>query len=123
MIVADFFQNHYEDHLDRLRDSLRGKLHALVAALEQHFGASVTFQVPRGGIFLWVKFPEGVDTTKALAPALQEGIAFNAGPDWAADPDAARNYLRLCFALPSEAQIAEGVAKLARVFHQEFGIP
>ena len=35
----------------------------------------------------------------------------------------ATNYLRLCYALPSEQHIAEGIAKLARVFHQEAGIP
>jgi hypothetical protein len=29
----------------------------------------------------------------------------------------------LCYALPSEPQIAEGIAKLAQVFHREVGIP
>jgi 2-aminoadipate transaminase len=64
-----------------------------------------------------------VDTKKLEGPALKQGVAFNAGPDWATDPEAARNYLRLCYALPSEQQIAEGIAKLAQVFRQEAGIP
>lgn len=123
LIVADFFQNHYEEHMERLRDSLRHKLDALVAALHRHFGSAVEFQAPRGGMFLWVKFPEGVDTMKVVAPALKEGVAFNPGPEWTTDPDAARNYLRLCYALPSDRQIDEGVAKLAQVFHREVGIP
>jgi hypothetical protein len=29
----------------------------------------------------------------------------------------------LCYALPSEQLIAEGVAKLAQVFHREAGVP
>ena len=62
LIVADFFQNHYEEHMDRLRASLREKLEAMTAALTTHFGSVVEFQAPRGGMFLWVKFPEGVDT-------------------------------------------------------------
>jgi len=74
-------------------------------------------------MFLWVKFPEGVDTMKLVTPALKEGIAFNPGPEWSTDPDAARHYLRLCYALPSEQQITEGIAKLAQVFHREAGIP
>jgi 2-aminoadipate transaminase len=123
MIVADFFQNHFEEHMDRLRASMRHKLHALIAALEEHFGSAVEFKAPRGGMFLWVKFPEVVDTLKLAAPALKEGIAFNPGPDWSAEPEAASNYLRLCYALPSEQQIAEGIAKLAQVFHREAGIP
>lgn len=123
MVVADFFQNHYEEHLDNLRASLRRKLQAMITAVETHFGSVAEFTVPRGGIFLWIKFPDQIDTRKLVAPALNAGIAFNAGPDWSADPDAAANYLRLCFALPSEQLITEGVAKLAQVFHQEAGIP
>lgn len=123
IIVADFFQNHYEEHMDRLRQSLRHKLDALMVALRKYFGSVIEFEAPRGGMFLWVKFPAGIDTSKLAAPALKEGVAFNPGPDWTTDPNAARNYLRLCFALPSDQQIDEGVARLAQVFHREVGIP
>jgi 2-aminoadipate transaminase len=123
MVVADFFQNHYREHLDQLCESLKHKLNVLVQALQSHFGDTVTFDVPPGGIFLWVKFPEHIDTKKVEAAALAEGVAFNAGPDWAADPEAARNYLRLCFALASDEIIEEGIAKLAQVFRQETGVP
>jgi 2-aminoadipate transaminase len=123
LIVADYFQNHYEEHMERLRASLRQKLDVLIAALQEHFGSAVEFRAPRGGMFLWVKFPAGVETMQLVAPALKEGIAFNPGPEWATDPDAARNYLRLCYALPSDQAITEGIAKLALVFHREIGIP
>ena len=109
--------------MDRLRASMRRKLDAMTTALTTHFGSAVEFQAPRGGMFLWVKLPEGVDTRKLAAPALEEGIAFNPGPEWATDPDVARHYLRLCYALPSEQQITEGIARLAQVFHREVGIP
>lgn len=123
MVVADFFQNHYEEHMDKVRAGMKHKLHALLAALDRHFGSVVEYRVPPGGMYLWVKFPEGIDTKKVEAPAQAAGIAFNAGPDWAAEPDAARNYLRLCYALPSEQLIDEGIAKLAEVFQQTVGIP
>jgi 2-aminoadipate transaminase len=123
IIVADFFQNHYEDHMQRLRSGFRHKLEAMTAALREHFGTAVEFQAPRGGMFLWVKFPATVDTMKLVAPALQEGVAFNPGPEWSTDAEVARNYLRLCYALPTDQQITEGIARLARVFHQEVGIP
>ena len=123
MVVADYFQNHYEEHMEAVRAGMKHKLHALLAALDKHFGSVVEYRVPPGGMYLWVKFPEGIDTKKVEAPAQAAGIAFNAGPDWAADPDAARNYLRLCYALPSEQLIDEGIAKLAEVFQQTVGIP
>ncbi|HEY7493700.1 MAG TPA: PLP-dependent aminotransferase family protein [Candidatus Tectomicrobia bacterium] len=123
LIVADFFQNHYEEHMGRLRASLRSKLDTMIAALRTHFGSVVEFQAPRGGMFLWVKFPPEVDTLQLAAPALKEGVAFNPGPEWTTDPDMARNYLRLCYALPSAQQITEGIARLAQVFHREAGVP
>ena len=69
MVVADYFQNHYQEHMDRLCTSLKHKLNTLVKALQTHFGDAVTYDIPPGGIFLWVKFPEHIDTKKVEAAA------------------------------------------------------
>jgi 2-aminoadipate transaminase len=116
MIVADYFTNHYEEHILNVRAGLRRKCDALTAALREHFGPTVEVEQPAGGMYLWVKLPEGVDCRHFVEPAIHEGIAFNPGPDWSVDPEAATNYIRLCFALPTEAEIWEGIEKLARVF-------
>ncbi len=121
MIVGDYFSKHYEEHIMNVRSGLRRKRDALAAALREHFGPTVEFEVPRGGMYLWVKLPSGVDSRSLVAPALKEGIAFNPGPDWSADPEAATNYIRLCFALPSESEIWEGVENMAQVFQLRTG--
>ena len=121
MIVGDYFSNHYDEHIQNVRSGLRRKCDALTAALREHFGPTVEVEPPRGGMYLWVKLPSGVDSRKFVAPAAREGIAFNPGPDWSADPEAAANYIRLCFALPSESEIWEGVEKLAKVFQLDAG--
>ena len=123
MIVGDYFTHHYEDHILEVRSALQRKCDVLSSALRESFGPSVEFEAPRGGMYLWVKLPDGVDSRDLEGPALREGIAFNPGPDWSADPDAAAGYIRLCFALPSEAEIREGVEKLADVFRREGAIP
>ena len=123
MIVADYFINHYEDHIQSMRAALKRKCDVLASALRESFGPTVEFEVPRGGMYLWVKLPTGVDSRTLAIPALREGIAFNPGPDWSADPDAAASYIRLCFALPSEGEIREGVEKLAEVFRREGALP
>ena len=79
--------------------------------------------MPKGGIFLWIRLPAEVDVTKLVQPAARQGIQFNPGPEWAVDPASAKSQLRLCFALPSKAEIREGVAALARVCLEETGIP
>ena len=71
---------------------------------------------------IWVRLPESVDSRDLVAPALREGIAFNPGPGWSADPDAA-GYIRLCFALPTDSEIREGIEKLADVFRAAGALP
>ena len=119
MIVGDYFSNHYDDHIQDMRRALKRKCDVLGAALREHFGPLVDFEEPRGGMYLWVKLPPGIDSRDFVQTALDEGVAYNPGPDWSADPDAAANYIRLCFALPSEIEIWEGIAKLAKVFQLE----
>lgn len=127
MIVADFFQNNFDSHMDHLKSGLRRKRDTLIAALGEHFGPSVEPNEPRGGMFLWVKFPEGVDTRKALEAAKQESVAYNPGSDWAVyateDDKNGNNYMRLCYALPTEDEIWQGVERLARAFQKSVGFP
>jgi 2-aminoadipate transaminase len=123
MIVADFFGQHFDAHVGRLKQRLRRKLEVLTGALEEQFGTAAEFAVPKGGIFLWVTLPDQVDTQALAGPALADGVAFNPGPEWSTDPDVARHSMRLCFAMPSEDEIRAGIAKLAEVCHRETGVP
>jgi 2-aminoadipate transaminase len=123
MVVADFFGQHFEDHVGRLKRRLRHKLEVLTGALEEQFGTAAEFAVPKGGIFLWVTLPERVDTRKLAGPALAEGVAYNPGPEWSTDPEAARHSMRLCFALPPPEEIRAGIARLAEICHRETGVP
>jgi len=123
MTVAEFCVQGFETHVQTLRKTLRRKLDALMEALHAQFGAAAEFDDPPGGVFLWVKLPDTVDTTRLAQMALQAGVAINPGAEWMTDADAGKRRLRICFAHPSEQVIREGVATLAEVCHREFGVP
>ncbi len=123
IVVADYCNRHFADHVDELRQNLKSKLASMVTALNMHFGAAADFRVPPGGMFVWVRFSSQIDTAQLFQPCLDEGIAFNPGSEWSTEPSAAKNCIRLCFAYPSEEEIYEGIGRLAAVFRRETGIP
>jgi 2-aminoadipate transaminase len=123
MVLAEFCVPHFDEHVPVLKRALRAKLETLMEALAEQFGTAAEFDDPRGGIFLWVKLPDAVDTQKLAQAALASGIAINPGPEWSTDKDHGSRRLRLCFAHPSKETIREGVAVLAEVCRREFGVP
>jgi 2-aminoadipate transaminase len=123
MVLAEYCAPHFATHVPRLTRGLRAKLDALMEALNEQFGTSAEFEDTKGGIFLWVKLPDNVDTLKLYQPALSAGVAVNPGPEWSTDKAYSKSRLRLCFASPSVEQIREGVAVLADVCRREFGVP
>jgi 2-aminoadipate transaminase len=123
MVLAEFCAPQFATHVPRLRRGLRAKLEALMASLNEQFGTAAEFDDPKGGIFLWVKLPDQVDTMKLNQAALAAGVAINPGPEWSTDAARGRSRLRICFASPSIEDIRAGIAVLAEICHKEFGIP
>jgi 2-aminoadipate transaminase len=123
MVLGEFCPRHFDTHVPALTRALRAKLETLMEALNEQFGTAAEFEDPKGGIFLWVKLPEQVDTQKLFTPALAAGVAINPGAEWSTDKAHGRSRTRLCFANPSHEAIRAGVATLAEVCRREFGVP
>lgn len=123
MVLAEYCTQHFDEHVAKLNVALKGKLDALMDALAEYFGAAAEFEAPPGGIFLWVKLPPEVDTTKLAQVAAAQGIEINPGAQWSIAGADARRSLRICYANPSIETIRQGVAALAEVCNREFGVP
>jgi len=85
----------------------------MVAALERHMqGLDVTWNRPDGGMFLWLRLPEGMNATLLLPKAVERNVAFVPGAAFYADHGDPRT-LRLSFVTASATQIDTGIAALA----------
>jgi len=110
-VVKDGF---LDGHIPTIRAHYREQCAAMLAALARHMPAGVRWNTPRGGMFLWVELPRGMDATSVLARAVEQHVAFVPGaPFYAANP--VIETLRLAFVTVSPARINEGVARLAAV--------
>jgi DNA-binding transcriptional MocR family regulator len=101
----------HDRNIEFVKGALRERRDALVAALGEHI-PEAEFVVPGGGYFLWLTLGEDVDTAELLVAALEEKVAFIAGPDFMLE--GGKSSLRLSFASVPADQIAEGVARIAR---------
>ena len=81
MVLAEYCKTHFAAHVPELARGLRAKLETLMQALNEQFGTAAEFDDPKGGIFLWVKLPDTVDTAKLAQAALAAGVALNPGPE------------------------------------------
>jgi 2-aminoadipate transaminase len=123
MVLGEYCPKNFDEHVPPLTRALRKKLETLMDALNEQFGTTTEFDDPKGGIFLWVKLPDAVDTLKLFQPARDAGVAINPGPEWSTDKAHGKSRMRLCFANPSHEAIRAGVAVLAEVCRREFGVP
>ncbi len=122
MLVAEYFGNNFQQHLAALKPRLRRKLDVMIEAVEREFGTAADFTRPKGGIFFWMRIP-GVDTSALFQATNAQGLQFNPGAEWSTLGADAQDCLRLCFALTTEDEIRDGVAKLAQICRDETGIP
>lgn len=100
------------------RDTYRERCELLSAQLSDRLGDLVSFSPPTGGLFLWVRVPEGVDTGRMLAKALSARVAYVPGRGFYADGGGSRE-LRLCFSSNGPERIIEGIRRLAPVIRAE----
>jgi 2-aminoadipate transaminase len=112
--VAEYLKDHLDDRMDTLLGVYRAKRDAMLEALDEHMAGVATWSRPRGGLFIWVHLPEGIDTAKVLETANTAGVTYLPGANFSPEGKGT-NYLRLSFAYLSPEKIREGIAVLARV--------
>lgn len=105
----------YDQHLHRLRGAYGAKARVMLAALERTMPEGVTWSHPEGGMFVWIDLPARIDGAALLARAIEEErVAFVPGAPFFAEKQTP-NAIRLSYSLPTDAQIEEGVQRLARL--------
>ncbi|MBI1624537.1 aminotransferase-like domain-containing protein [Comamonas suwonensis] len=113
-VVAEVIKDGFLDrHVPTIRAMYKVQRDVMLMALEREMaGLDVQWTRPVGGMFLWVKLPEGMDAQALLAKAVERNMAFVPGaPFYAGEPQ--NNTLRLSYVTVSAEQINIGIAALA----------
>lgn len=112
MVMHRVAEETYDVQVASNRAVYRARRDAMLAGLERHMPAGVSWTRPEGGMFVWVSLPPGLNGADVLARAVTEcRVAFVPGGAFYGE-GRQDNRLRLSFSLSSPRQIDEGIARL-----------
>ncbi len=112
-----------ERHVPAIRALYRQQCRTMLEALSTEMAdLGVQWNAPQGGMFLWLRLPEGLDATALLPQAVARGVAYVPGGAFYANQPDPRT-LRLSFVTASEDQIRSGIAALAATVRQALPRP
>ena len=107
----------YDRHLRSLRHTLLLQQIKFVEAIERHFPEGTRLTSPKGGYFLWVKLPDGVNALELHRAALANGISIAPGPIFSAQRGFT-DYIRLNYGHVWDERIEAAIATLGALANQ-----
>lgn len=110
----------YDRHVGRLRTRYATKAAWMTTAMRRHFPREVTWEEPRGGMYVWARLPRGT-RAGAQSPLFRQALAADVlyVPGrlcYADDPTrrAPDSEMRLSFGNAAEKDIRTGIARLGK---------
>ena len=115
-VAARFIEKgHMKGHIKKIIELYRPRRDAMLKALEAHMPENVKWTRPEGGMFIWVTFPDQMDTDAILVRAVENKVAFIPGSKFYTGGIIKKNELRLNFSYTSLDRIEQGIKRLAEL--------
>lgn len=120
-VAAEWTRNGTLDaHVAMLRDHYRKKRDTMLAALDRHMPANVTWTRPQGGFFIWVTLPDSIQVTELALVLAQQGVQISAGPGFYPS-DRGHHEFRLSYSYPTDDEIETGIEILGHEIAARLG--
>lgn len=106
------------EHVSELRELYHRRRDAMLSALEASMPTGTTWTTPEGGFFIWLDLPEGANATKLNDAARARNVEILPGTSFYFHGGGERQ-VRLSYSFADEAQIADGIAILGQLVHEQ----
>jgi 2-aminoadipate transaminase len=93
------------------------KRQLMLDALQKYMPKGVTWTKPEGGLFLWVRLPKKMSANDLFLKAIDNKVAYVIGSAFHCNGKG-QNTMRLNFSYASDAQIDEGIKRLAKMIKE-----
>ncbi|MDQ0297610.1 GntR family transcriptional regulator of abcA and norABC [Salibacterium salarium] len=113
LAIYDFIASgNYEKHLQVLREKLRQRRDYFIHLLETHLQEVAQWNIPEGGLFIWVTFREEINIRKLWSQLIDNGIVVNPGFMYSPYPNQS---IRLSYASCTEEEMKKGVLSIKKI--------
>ncbi len=107
----------YDKHIKKICKVYRERRDVMLDALDEHMPPGVHWTRPEGGLFLWAKLPEWINSADILQTAVERKVAFVPGAPFHPNGDG-KNTMRLNFSYSTPDKINEGISRLGNVLRE-----
>jgi len=117
MILAEYMRRGLlEKQIALIRKVYKEKRDIILEAFEKHMPKidGLSWTVPEGGLFLWIRLPEYMSSTEMFPKAIDKKVAYVVGSAFYCDAGGT-NSMRINFSYATKEQIKEGAKRLAEV--------
>ena len=104
----------YQAHLHRSCQIFRKRRDAMILAIQRYLPAGVHFDIPQGGLFIWLALSKGLTSEELIPFSREEGVDFAPGSPFFPEEITSSNWLRLNFVVQAPNEIEEGIKRLGR---------
>ncbi|HWS23722.1 MAG TPA: PLP-dependent aminotransferase family protein [Anaerolineales bacterium] len=107
-----------DEHVKKIRQVYKERRDVMVETMEETWPVEASWNVPKGGMFLWGKVPQSIDTAILLEKAIAKKVAYVPGMAFTVD-ESCKNAMRLNFSYSTPEVIREGMTRLGTMLKEE----
>ncbi|MBA1334106.1 MAG: Aspartate aminotransferase (AspB-4) [Firmicutes bacterium] len=107
----------FDARIEEIKKVYRHRRDLMVQMMKENFPEDVKIFVPEGGLFVWLEFPENVNTTQLMLKALEKNVAFVPGDPFYPN-GGGENTCRFSFSNMPDEKIIEGIRRMGEVIKE-----
>lgn len=106
-----------DEHVEKIKATYKKRRDLMLSCMKEEFPKGVSFTNPSGGLFTWVKLPEGLNAQEIMKKCVENNVAYVPGGFFFPSGNK-ENYFRLNYSSCKEDKIIEGIKRLGTVLNE-----
>lgn len=118
LLARYIIDGRYHNNVGEIAKLNKEKRDLMCGYLDRLSDKGVVYEKPRGGVYVWCKLPNGVDSKIVVREALKRGISVIPGEIFFPSRNGGREYIRLNYSYETKERLKLGMENLIDILEQ-----